>query len=714
MKPVVGELCETPGCGKPAKLLCQKCIKLSITCSFCREQEPGSTQMCCSDHAGEFLLPGESNSIIESTSSQAECDNNESTLNYQSHESETRSTTTAQSFLNVRCKTDESISSLGEDCQHDESSEKLNEALLENSLHSEPTDTCTSHFEQSASLLEEHCQNDESSEDMNEALQEYSLQSEAVVKQHNSQQIYTQEDYQNEEENESELLIEDTIQSKEAAKQDKQKNGTLNKPESTLVPFSNHSVEFVIKSESNPIDEPSPSVEVELNDQSTLNYQPHISEGIRQGNTKLDSTPMSGLAHAREFVVEPESCAIDESSAAHEEESKNLKLKKMLHDFEKLEEADRKQFYHQMSATKDFIDRVGQQNQVIHVNPVLDWRMPSGIGGALERMDVGVVQDSGFALTADRSGSVANENKSETHLFGEKLDNIHTILSNISVNERSCSADENGQISGAISALGEQLQESISDVMSAISQSNQVHGERRNNVRSKSRLSSSPRNFRLEMDERDTMASSFSRQETGSAISDLERVKRNIGGIQQNINDFQDVVRTIEAERDQSRAELVKLMNVLKQKNAEISRHVQQHEKNLSVHQESEAAYNFEMSTIKKEQLVLYEEYREMCDKLKKKDIELFNKTKQMTHLTAEFRAKEDELHQKNLSLHQKLEESEEEKRRLKEELSDTSKESALVKGRLKYGEQQYESLHKRLTCIMAQLIDAKQRGLYE
>ena len=60
------------------------------------------------------------------------------------------------------------------------------------------------------------------------------------------------------------------------------------------------------------------------------------------------------------------------------------------------------------------------------------------------------------------------------------------------------------------------------------------------------------------------------RQEAGGAMDDLERVKNKLGSIQQNIQTYTNKVRDLEDERDRLQEEVVKMINVIKEKNEEI------------------------------------------------------------------------------------------------------------------------------------------------
>ena len=120
------------------------------------------------------------------------------------------------------------------------------------------------------------------------------------------------------------------------------------------------------------------------------------------------------------------------------------------------------------------------------------------------------------------------------------------------------------------------------------------------------------------------------------------------------------------------------------------------------------------MEALKVEQLEIYKEFRDMCDSLKKKDIELLNKTKQTKLLTAEWRQKEDAANDKILLLEKEICERRTAEENTVTELRSATKESQLLLSRLHHAEEQLRTIYDNVSRVEDLLFKAKGDGLYK
>ena len=125
------------------------------------------------------------------------------------------------------------------------------------------------------------------------------------------------------------------------------------------------------------------------------------------------------------------------------------------------------------------------------------------------------------------------------------------------------------------------------------------------------------------------------------------------------------------------------------------------------------SCYRAEMEALKVEQLEIYKEFRDMCESLKKKDIELLNKTKQTKLLTAEWRQKEDATNDKILLLEKEICERRTSEENTSTELRSATKENELLMSRLHHAEEQLRNVFDNMSRVEELLYKAKSDGLY-
>ena len=128
---------------------------------------------------------------------------------------------------------------------------------------------------------------------------------------------------------------------------------------------------------------------------------------------------------------------------------------------------------------------------------------------------------------------------------------------------------------------------------------------------------------------------------------------------------------------------------------------------------DNESCYRSEMEALKVEQLEIYKEFREMCESLKKKDVELLNKTKQTKLLTAEWRQKEDATNDKILLLEREICERQTSEEKTTTKLRSVTKENEFLISRLHHAEEQLQTVYDNMSRVEELLYQAKGDGLY-
>jgi len=206
----------------------------------------------------------------------------------------------------------------------------------------------------------------------------------------------------------------------------------------------------------------------------------------------------------------------------------------------------------------------------------------------------------------------------------------------------------------------------------------------------------------------------FQTNVSDNSIGELETIKEKIGGIQHAINESVNEKRRAEIQIQKLEDELKKLMETLRRKEKEIGRLTQLHADEKRKVAENDAQFRNEMVELQKEQLEICEEFRNMCDKLKRNDIELANRNKQLKILTAEKRAKEDELNDEIIVLRTKKEELESDQRELNRQYKERSAECRILLKKIAHAEDEIRGVYNNVAKIDGIVQKAKSDGLYE
>jgi len=208
-------------------------------------------------------------------------------------------------------------------------------------------------------------------------------------------------------------------------------------------------------------------------------------------------------------------------------------------------------------------------------------------------------------------------------------------------------------------------------------------------------------------------AKSSSMLKAGGSIHELEVMKSRIDNIQQSVYSHENEMRLVQDERNHLQEELVKMMELMKKKDEELGRLSCNYQNEKRKVEESDSCFKMEMNALKHEQLEIYEEFREMCENLKKKDIELLNKSKQMKLLSLEWREKEDALNEKLLKTQQEIDVLASEKSKLAKENTECTNEKNLLLNRLNNSIEQISLIYENLSRIEDMFYKAKAKGLY-
>ena len=198
-----------------------------------------------------------------------------------------------------------------------------------------------------------------------------------------------------------------------------------------------------------------------------------------------------------------------------------------------------------------------------------------------------------------------------------------------------------------------------------------------------------------------------------TTIDEIEGLKFKFTGIQDNIKMLVNSVNQVEREKGKLQEECKKLLENLEAKDGELSRTIQQLDIEKHKVDENDSIYRSEMEALKSEQIEIYKEFRDLCDNVKRKDIELLNKKKEMKQLHAEWKEKEEHFKSKLQSIEEENKEVWKENSSLRSELEKKKSEIVSHIRRMENSDEQLKYLYKNLTSIDNMFHNCKQRGLY-
>ncbi len=138
---------------------------------------------------------------------------------------------------------------------------------------------------------------------------------------------------------------------------------------------------------------------------------------------------------------------------------------------------------------------------------------------------------------------------------------------------------------------------------------------------------------------------------------------------------------------------------------------LQKPDKNLSVYHQVE--FQSEMDALRVQLLEVYKEFEENCDNVKRKDIELLNKTKQIKLLTAEWKEAEQKLNNQLESLRNENQTLWAENGELRVELERSKSSVDDFVRKMRNAEEQLSYLYQKLSNLDRIFYDCKQKSLY-
>jgi len=202
---------------------------------------------------------------------------------------------------------------------------------------------------------------------------------------------------------------------------------------------------------------------------------------------------------------------------------------------------------------------------------------------------------------------------------------------------------------------------------------------------------------------------------TGSndTVGELETMKERLGGVQQAISESINEKRRADLEIERLKDQLLTMVETLKRKNEELARATQQCEKEKGRVAENDARFRKEMAELRKEELEISEEFRNMCETLKKKDIKLANRERDIKMITAERREKEDQLNELVLTLRTEKGCAESDRDEVARQYQEKCDECQTLLKRFATAEEQLRGIFNRLSQLEGVVVKAKADGLY-
>ena len=198
------------------------------------------------------------------------------------------------------------------------------------------------------------------------------------------------------------------------------------------------------------------------------------------------------------------------------------------------------------------------------------------------------------------------------------------------------------------------------------------------------------------------------------ALDDIELVKGKMIWIQDHVRGLLGVIEEGRREKHRVQEECKQLVQRMEEKDmemkkAEASLELERHRMN-----DNDNEYRAELDALKTEQLEVFQEFREICETVKRKDVELLNKSKHIKLLTAEWKEKEVTLATQidNLEKENKTLWTENSELRIEVERSRNVTDEFTRK--MKNSEDNLNQLYQKLSQVDNIFYECKQKGLYK
>ena len=197
-------------------------------------------------------------------------------------------------------------------------------------------------------------------------------------------------------------------------------------------------------------------------------------------------------------------------------------------------------------------------------------------------------------------------------------------------------------------------------------------------------------------------------------IDEIERLKGKMSWIQDHVKGLIGCIEEAKREKYKVQEECKQLLQRMEEKDAQMKKA----EANLELERhrmsDNDTEYRAELDALKTEQLEVFQEFREICETVKRKDVELLNKSKQIKLLTAEWKEKETNLmaHIDNLEKENKTLWTENSELRVEVERSKNITDEFTRK--MKNSEDNLNLLYQKLSQVDTIFYECKQKGLYK
>lgn len=197
-------------------------------------------------------------------------------------------------------------------------------------------------------------------------------------------------------------------------------------------------------------------------------------------------------------------------------------------------------------------------------------------------------------------------------------------------------------------------------------------------------------------------------------IDELENLKGRLNNVQEHVKSLVASVDQAQREKGKLQEECVRLMHRLEQREEEMKKV----HSNLVLEQrktkDNETDYKAEMEALQAEQLEVFKEFREICETVKRKDVELLNKTKQLKLLTAEWKEKEYGLNAQIEELQRENKMVWTENNELRVEVERSKNITEGIARKMASSEEQLGELYQRLTNVDSMFFECRQKAMYK
>lgn len=197
-------------------------------------------------------------------------------------------------------------------------------------------------------------------------------------------------------------------------------------------------------------------------------------------------------------------------------------------------------------------------------------------------------------------------------------------------------------------------------------------------------------------------------------LDELENVKGKMSGIQDQVKGLLACIDQANREKVKVQDECKHLLQRMEEKDEQIKRAEANLESERHRMKDNDTEYRAELDALKAEQLEVFQEFREMCENVKRKDVEILNKNKQIKLQKSEWKEKEESLvtQVETLQKENKTLWNENSELRVEVERSKNIKEEFTRK--MKNSEDNLSQLYQKLSQVDSIIYECKQKGLYK